>query len=49
MIKRDRGRPSKTILQTIRKDLEVDELNSNMIYDRTTLWCNLIHEVDLIF
>jgi hypothetical protein len=37
-IKRGRGRPRKTI----RKDLEVNELDLNIVYDRT-LWRNLIH------
>jgi len=32
---RGRGRPRKTIRETIRKDLEVNELDPNMIYDRT--------------
>jgi len=44
-VKRGRGRPRKTIRETIRKDLEVNELNPNMVYDRT-LWCNLIHVAD---
>ena len=30
-----RGRPKKTIRETIRKDLEVNELDSNLVYDRT--------------
>jgi len=33
-VKRGRGRPSKIIRETIRKDFEVNELNSNMVYDR---------------
>jgi len=41
-IKRGRGKPRKTIRVTIRKDLEVNEFNPNIVYDRT-LWCNLIH------
>jgi hypothetical protein len=41
-VKRGRGRPRKTIRETIRKDLEVNELDSNMVYDRT-LCRNLIH------
>ena len=44
-VKRCRGRPKKTIRETIRKDLEVNELDSNLIYDRT-LWHNLIHVAD---
>ena len=34
-VKRGRGRPKKTIRETIRKDLEVNELDSNLVYDRT--------------
>jgi hypothetical protein len=34
-VKRGRGRPKKTIRETIRKDLEVNELNPNMVFDRT--------------
>jgi hypothetical protein len=45
-VKKGRGRPRKTIRETIRKDLEVNELDSNMVYDRT-LWCNLIYVADL--
>jgi len=41
-VKRGRGRPKKTI---IRKDLEVNELNPNMVFDRT-LWRHLIHVAD---
>jgi len=44
-VKRGRGRPRKTIRETIRKDLEVNELDSNMVYDRP-LWLNLIHVAD---
>ena len=44
-VKRGRGRPRKTIRETIRKDLKVNELDPNMVYDRT-LWCHLIHVVD---
>jgi len=36
-VKRGRGGPKKTIRETIRKDLEVNELDSNLVYDRT-LW-----------
>jgi len=32
----------KTIRETIKKDLEINELDRNMIYGRT-LWRNLIH------
>jgi len=34
-VKRGRGRPRKTIRETIRKDLEVNELDPNLVYDRT--------------
>jgi hypothetical protein len=36
-VKRDRGRPKKTIRETIRKDLEVNELNPNMIFDKNII------------
>ena len=45
-ITRGRGRPRKTITETIRKDLEINNLDQNMVYDRT-LWRNLIHVADL--
>jgi len=32
---RDRGRPRKIITETIRKDLEFNELDPTMVYDRT--------------
>jgi hypothetical protein len=32
---RGRGRPRKTIRETIKKDLELNELDTNMVYDRT--------------
>jgi hypothetical protein len=41
-ITRGRGRPRKTIM----KDLEFNELDLNMVYDRT-FWHNLIHVADL--
>ena len=44
-VKRGRGRPRKTIRETIRKDLEVNELDPNLVYDRT-LWRHLIHVAD---
>jgi len=44
-VKRGRRRPMKTIRETIRKDLEVNELDPNLVYDRT-LWCHLIHVAD---
>ena len=40
-----RARPRKAIRGTIRKDLEVNELDPNMVCDRT-LWRNLIHVAD---
>ena len=40
-----RGRPRKTIRETIRKDLELNELDPNLVYDRT-LWRHLIHVAD---
>jgi len=43
---RGRGRPRKTIRETIKSDLEVNELDPNIVYDRT-LWRNLIHVADL--
>ena len=45
LVKRCRVRPRKTIRETIRKDLEVNELDPNLVYDRT-LWRNLIHVAD---
>ena len=44
-VKRGRGRPTKTIRKTIRKDLEVSELDPKLDYDRT-LWRHLIHVAD---
>jgi hypothetical protein len=32
-VKRGRGRPMKTIKETIRKNLEVNELDPSMVYD----------------
>jgi len=40
-ITRGRGRPRKTIRETIVKDNLFNELDPNMVYDRT-LWRNLI-------
>jgi len=40
-ITRGQGRPRKTL----KKDLEINELDRNMVYDRT-LWCRLIHVAD---
>jgi hypothetical protein len=34
-ITRGRGRRRKTIKETIKKDLEINELDKNMVYDRT--------------
>lgn len=39
------GKPRKSIRETIKKDLEVNELDSHMIYD-ITIWRNLIHIAD---
>jgi hypothetical protein len=39
---RGRGIPRKTIRETIRKDLEINELEKDMVFDRT-LWHCLIH------
>ena len=39
---RARRRPRKTIGETIKRDLNVNGLNINMIYDRA-LWRRLIH------
>jgi len=30
---KDRGRPRKTVREAIRKDLEVNEFDPNMVYD----------------
>jgi hypothetical protein len=37
-----RGRSGRSIKETITKYLETNELDINMVYDRT-LWCHLIH------
>jgi hypothetical protein len=42
LIARGRGRHRKTIRGTIREGLEINELDSNMVYDKT-LRCNFIH------
>jgi len=34
-ISRDKGRPRKTIRETIEKNLEINQLDREMIYDRT--------------
>jgi len=44
-VKRGRGRSRKTIRETIRNDLEVNELDPNLIYD-IILWGHLIHVAD---
>jgi len=44
-VRRGRGRPRITIRETIRKDLEVNELDPNLVYVRT-LRCYLIHLAD---
>jgi len=44
-VRRGRGRHKKTIRKTVRKDLEVNELDSNLVYD-ITLWRHLIHVAD---
>jgi len=36
-----------TIRETIRKDLEINELEKDMVFDRT-LWRHLIHVADPI-
>ena len=41
-ITKGRGRPRKTIRETIAKDLEINDLDRNMVFDRT-FWCRLIH------
>ena len=43
-ITRGRGKPRKTIIETIRKDIEISELDRNMVYD--WIGCRLIHVVD---
>jgi len=37
-ITRGRGRPRKTISKTIKKDIEINELDRDMIYHRTLWW-----------
>jgi hypothetical protein len=44
-ISRVRGTPSKTIRETFRKDLDINELDPNMVYDGT-FRRNLIHVAD---
>ena len=38
-------RVGQIMTETIMKDLEINELDPNMVYDRT-LWRNLIHVAD---
>jgi len=40
-----RGRPREIVRQTIEKDLQINELDRNMVCDRT-LWHNLIIVAD---
>jgi len=44
-VKRGKGRPRKTIRETIRRDLEVNVSDRNFVYD-ITLWRHLIHVAD---
>ena len=44
-IARSRGRPRKTIRETTKKDLDINELDRDMIHDRTLGHC-LIHVTD---
>jgi len=47
-ITRGRGRPKRTIRETIKKDLEINELEKDKVFDRTlTLFdlCSLPHIV----
>jgi len=39
------GRPRKTVRETIKKDLEINELEKDMVFDRTP-WHRLIHVAD---
>ena len=45
-ITRGRGRPRKTIGETIRKDLDLNRLHDDLVYDRAQ-WRRLIHVADL--
>jgi len=40
-----RGRPRKTKIETIRKYLDINELDRNMVYKRA-LWHRMIHVAD---
>ena len=44
-VRRGRKRHKKTIRETIRNDLEDNELDPNLVYDRI-LWRHLIHVAD---
>jgi len=44
-ITRGRGRPRKTIRETIKKGLEINELEKDMVFGRT-LWFCLIYVAD---
>jgi len=44
-ITRGRGRPRKAIRETIWKVVEINDLDPNMVYDRT-LWRDLVHVAD---
>ncbi|MED6113287.1 hypothetical protein PIB30_118922 [Stylosanthes scabra] len=41
-----RGRPKKIIHEVVKRDLHVNGLSVDMIYDRAQ-WCRLIHVADL--
>ena len=45
LVTRGRGRPRKTIGETVKRDLNVNDLSINMIYDRA-LWSHLIYVTD---
>jgi len=44
-ITRGSGRPRKIIRETIKKDLDINELEKDMVFGRT-LWFRLIHVAD---
>jgi len=46
-VTRGGGRPRKTIRETITKGLEINELEKDMVFDRT-VWRRLIHVADSI-
>lgn len=43
---RDKWRPIKTIRETFKKDLEINELDRNMVFDKT-FWRSLTQVADL--